>query len=101
MYPFLPYGWEEKPSAETVLFKNATVWTNEKDGILTETDVLLQNGKIASIGKNLKAGGGKEIDATGKHLTCGVIDEHSHIAISRGVNAVSYTHLTLPTMRTV
>ena len=27
-----------------------------------------------------------EIDATGKHLTTGIIDEHSHIAISRGVN---------------
>ncbi|MGB1206532.1 MAG: amidohydrolase family protein [Chitinophagales bacterium] len=86
MYPFLPYGWEKKPTAETVVFKNVTVWTNEKDGILTETDVLIQNGKIAGIGKNLKANGGKEVDGTGKHLTSGVIDEHSHIAISKGVN---------------
>jgi imidazolonepropionase-like amidohydrolase len=31
----------------------------------------------------------EEIDATGKHLTCGIIDEHSHIAISRGVNEAS------------
>ncbi|MGB1217686.1 MAG: amidohydrolase family protein, partial [Saprospiraceae bacterium] len=28
-YPFLPYGWTNKPTAKTVLFKNATVWTNE------------------------------------------------------------------------
>ncbi|MFK7807186.1 MAG: amidohydrolase family protein [Saprospiraceae bacterium] len=85
-YPFMAYGWEQAPKQETFLFKNATVWTNEKDGILENTDVLLQNGKIKSIGKNLKANGAIEIDATGKHLTCGIIDEHSHIAISRGVN---------------
>jgi dihydroorotase-like cyclic amidohydrolase len=41
----------KKPTAETILFKNATVWTNEKDGILVESDVLVKNGKIAAIGK--------------------------------------------------
>ena len=86
VYPFLPYGWEEKPTAETVVFKNVTVWTNEKEGILEEVDVLIENGKIGGIGKNLSRKGVKEIDGTGKHLTSGVIDEHSHIAISSGVN---------------
>ncbi len=86
-YPFLAYGWTEKPKAGTVLFQNATVWTNESDGILEETDVLIQDGKIAAIGAGLKADKGvKVVDATGKHLTSGIIDEHSHIAISRGVN---------------
>ncbi len=85
-YPFLPYGWTEKPEQEAVLFKNVTVWTNEEDGILEETDVLIKDGKIARIGKGLSAGGAKEIDGEGKHLTSGIIDEHSHIAISRGVN---------------
>lgn len=86
-YPFQVYGWTEKPKQETVLFKNATVWTNEADGILEKTDVLVQSGKIAKIGKNLTApSGAKTIDASGQHLTCGIIDEHSHIAISRGVN---------------
>lgn len=79
-YPNTAYGFKEKAKSETVLFKNATVWTNEADGILENTDVLVQNGKIAKIGKNLSAGGAKEIDATGKHLTAGIIDEHSHIA---------------------
>ncbi len=86
IYPFQAYGWEQPPKADTWLFKNATVWTNEAEGILEKTDVLLQNGKIQSIGKGLSANGAIEIDATGKHLTCGIIDEHSHIAISRGVN---------------
>lgn len=87
VYPFLPYGWETAPEAETVLFKNATVWTNTDDGILNNTDVLIQNGKISKVGENLSApSGAKEIDATGKHFTSGIIDEHSHIAISKGVN---------------
>ncbi|MGB3548784.1 MAG: amidohydrolase family protein [Saprospiraceae bacterium] len=85
-YPNTAYGREAAPKVERVLFRNATVWTNEADGILTETDVLIENGKIARVGKNLPTAGARVIDAAGKHLTSGVIDEHSHIAISRGVN---------------
>ena len=85
-YPNLAYGNEGKPKQETLLFKNATVWTNENDGILKNTDVLIENGKISKIGKNLSSSNAKVIDATGKHLTAGIIDEHSHIAISNGVN---------------
>jgi len=79
-FPNNGYGFETLPKAETLLFKNATVWTNEKDGILKNTDVLIKNGKIAKVGQNLSEGGATVIDATGKHLTSGVIDEHSHIA---------------------
>ncbi len=86
VYPFMAYGWSEKPQARKTLFKNVTVWTNEADGILTETDVLIADGKISKIGKNIGGGGAQTVDGTGKHLTCGVVDEHSHIAISRGVN---------------
>jgi imidazolonepropionase-like amidohydrolase len=88
LYPFNGYGWKEgqAPKQEDVLIKNATVWTNEKDGILQNTDVLLSKGKITAIGKNLSSNGARVIDGTGKHLTAGIIDEHSHIAISGGVN---------------
>jgi len=79
-YPNLAYGFTEKPKSETLLFKNATVWTNEKDGILENTDVLIKDGKISKIGKNLSNKNAKVIDATGKHVTAGIIDEHSHIA---------------------
>jgi imidazolonepropionase-like amidohydrolase len=85
-FPNIAYGSSEKPKQETLLFKNVTVWTGEKEGILKETDVLIQNGKISKIGKNLPATNAKIIDGTGKHLTAGIIDEHSHIAISNGVN---------------
>ncbi len=81
-YPNVGYGFTSKPKQETILFKNATVWTSEKEGILKNTDVLLKDGKIAQIGKNLRARGARVVDATGKHLTAGIIDEHTHIALS-------------------
>lgn len=85
-FPFNAYGRRILPEKENVIFKNATVWTNEKDGILEETDVLIGDGKIIKIGKGITSKNARLIDASGKHLTCGIIDEHSHIAIYRGVN---------------
>ncbi len=81
-YPNTAYGFNSLPKQETMLFKNATVWTGEAEGILKNTDVLIKNGKIEAIGKNLNTKKAKIIDATGKHLTAGIIDEHSHIATS-------------------
>jgi len=88
LFPWSPYGYTKAntPKQETVLIKNVTVWTGEKEGNLENTDVLVQDGKIAKIGKKLKASGAKEVDGTGKHLTAGIIDEHSHICINYGVN---------------
>ncbi|WP_394750033.1 amidohydrolase family protein [Spongiimicrobium salis] len=79
-YPNVGYGYAQRPQQENMLFRNATVWTGESEGILQNTDVLVKKGKIVKIGKDLRAGGATVIDATGKHLTAGVIDEHSHIA---------------------
>ena len=81
-FPNNGFGFSERPTAQNIIFKNATVWTNEAEGILSTTDVWVENGKIKAIGKDLSAEGVREIDATGKHLTSGVIDEHSHIGAS-------------------
>jgi imidazolonepropionase-like amidohydrolase len=86
VYPFMAYGWKTKPTTQTYLLKNGTVWTNEAEGILENADVLIRNGKVVQVGKNLPSSGAIEIDATGKHITSGVIDEHTHIAASRGIN---------------
>ena len=87
IYPFMAYGYKKAPTNEAVVIRNATVWTNEKDGILDAADVYLEGGKIKSLGKGISVPSGtKEIDGTGKHVTSGIIDEHSHIAISKGVN---------------
>ena len=92
--PNKAYGNSYNMISIPTIFTNATVWTNEEEGILLNTDVAIQDGKIIAIGTNLK----KDelwpktkirvqfIDATDKHITCGIIDEHSHIAISHGVN---------------
>ena len=88
IYPFVAFGSAEQPGQEDILIKNTTVWTNEDAGILTETDVLLKDGKISQIGKNIKASNTRIIDGKGKHLTTGIIDEHSHIALS-AVNEIA------------
>ncbi len=89
-YPNGAYGFSELPRQETILFKNATVWTNEKEGILKNTDVLIRDGKIAAIGPDISPGKAKLIDASGKHLTAGIIDEHTHIGISGGGNEAGH-----------
>ncbi|MBL4707360.1 MAG: amidohydrolase family protein [Flavobacteriales bacterium] len=95
LYPNMAYGWDSIPSkAETILFKNATIWTNEEEGILKKSDVLVKDGKIEMVGYKINMevmfpkleGGFREVDATDLHITSGIIDEHSHIAIEQGVN---------------
>lgn len=75
-----------------VLIKNGTVLT-ASHGTLEGTDVLIRDGKIVRIGKGLTAGSGaKVIDATGKFVSPGIIDAHSHSmlsAINEGSVAVS------------
>jgi imidazolonepropionase-like amidohydrolase len=85
-YPFDGYGFRKKPVQEEILIKNATIWTSEKEGILQNTDLLIKNGKIAEISKSISAAGAKIIDGTGLYLSPGIIDEHSHIAVTGGVN---------------
>ena len=92
-FPNKAHGFRSLPQAENIIFRNATVWTNERVGVLKNTDVAIKEGKIIAIGEKLdeltifpKTVKITQINATGKHLTCGIIDEHSHIAISRGVN---------------
>ena len=79
-----------KTQTGKILFRNATIWTNETEGILTTADIAISNGKIIAVGEALldqeifDKNPFKEIDASGKHITSGIIDEHSHIAIERG-----------------
>lgn len=87
-YPLTAAGREASPVApEKVLFKNATVWTSGPQGILEKTDVLVESGIISAIGAGLTAPeGAVVVDATGMHLSPGIIDCHSHMATDSGVN---------------
>ncbi len=80
LYPFSAYGRTELPRPRDFVVRGATVWTNEDAGNLI-TDVLVRDGRIAAVGDGLDAAGAVEIDGGGKHLTPGIIDEHSHIAL--------------------
>jgi imidazolonepropionase-like amidohydrolase len=71
---------ESQTQKGSVLIKNATVLTVTR-GTLENTDVLVENGIIKKIGKNLQAPNLPVIDATGKYLMPGIIDAHSHVAL--------------------
>ena len=87
IYPFIAYGRDTVPQAGTVLIRQATVWTNADTGILDRFDVLIRNGKIERVEKNIPSEPDMVVvNGRNKHLTPGIIDEHSHIAISKGVN---------------
>ncbi len=71
----------EQPAA--VVVRNATVWTQGAQGRLENADLLVQNGKIVKVGQKLTAPkGAAEIDGTGKHVTPGLIDPHTHGGVS-------------------
>ncbi len=97
-YPFTAYGeplaesegiikdtWKKfKTRYNAILIKDATVWTNESDSILKEYDVYITEGKIVRIAPNIDVPAtafAKIIDGKGMHLTPGIVDEHSHIAL--------------------
>ena len=89
--PNLAYGMDSIPKSQKIAIKNVTVWTNEQEGILNNATIFIENGKIKRVEIDPKKSGELPkdmliIDGKGKHLTSGIIDEHSHIAISRGVN---------------
>lgn len=92
-FPYGPYGWEILPEQRAYLIRNATVWTNTAAGRLEGAEVLIADGKVQAVGKGLlQPPGAIVIDATGMHVTPGIIDEHSHIAIDGDVNEGSHAN---------
>ena len=87
--PNFSMPWQyDTTSIKEFIITNCTVWTCDKRGKLENAEVIVSNGKIQRVyndktflGRNIY-----KIDGTGMHLTPGIIDEHSHIAISKGVN---------------
>ncbi len=59
----------------TTLIKNATI-VNE--GKIFQSDLFLQNGIIQEISENIDRTAEQVVDATGKHLIAGVIDDQVH-----------------------
>ncbi|HET8692001.1 MAG TPA: amidohydrolase [Steroidobacteraceae bacterium] len=81
----------EAPAGPATLIRNATVLTGTGERI-EGGDVLLENGVVKALGRALESpAGAVVIDATGRWVTPGLIDVHSHLGVyaSPGVNATS------------
>jgi imidazolonepropionase-like amidohydrolase len=87
-YPAGAYAVAAPPAQpDALLVRGATVWTSGPAGRLDTADLLIRAGRIEAVGPDLEAPrGAVVINAAGKHVTAGLVDAHSHTAISRGIN---------------
>ena len=75
-----PSTYKAYPS-DAVLLRDATVYDG-LGNVYENYDVLLQDGNIANMGEDLEAGDDTEVvDASGKFVTPGIIDNHSHLGV--------------------
>lgn len=88
VYPAGEFGRAKLPDQPAkLLVRNATIWTSGPKGTLQNADMIVEKGKIVNIGKDLPAPAGVLIvDGTGKHVTAGLIDCHSHSGAAGSVN---------------
>ena len=76
-----PYESRYAPlPSQTTLITGATVLTGNGDR-LDGADILLVDGRIAEVGTGLGADGAEVVDASGKWVTPGIIDVHSHLGV--------------------
>ena len=76
------------PASKPTLIRNATVLTGTGTR-LDGADVLLRDGKVEAVGSGLAAADATVVDASGRWVTPGLIDVHSHLGVyaSPGVTA--------------
>lgn len=88
MFPLGAAGRSSPPEQpEVVLFQNGTIWTAADAGVLEGASVLVVEGRIQAVGRDLAVPeGAVVVDLGGRHLTPGIIDCHSHMATDGGVN---------------
>ena len=88
VYPPGEFGRPKQPVQPVRIFiNNATVWTQGTQGRIEHGDVLIEKGKIVRVGTDLTApADALVIDGTGKHVTPGMIDCHSHTGVAGSVN---------------
>src|SRR5260370_40597344 len=85
------------PAPADLVIKNGTVMT-ASHGTIQHGSVWVHNGKIAGVGATVGApAGATVVDATGKYVTPGIIDPHSHSALGDDVNEA--TSPVTPSMR--
>ena len=91
-YPLGAYGVDGPPvQPREVYFTNATVWTCGPQGKLDRATILVRDGKIVSVGSTAPPAGADVVDLSGRHVTPGLIDCHSHSATNGGINESGQT----------
>lgn len=97
-FPFGAYGSASPAQDESLHIQGATVWTCGPEGKIEGADVIIHAGRIVAVGTAAQPAldgekvFGKQavelqtLDGTGLHITPGIIDEHTHIAATRGIN---------------
>ena len=87
-FPAGAYGaTEPPPQADSLLIRGATIWTSGPQGRIDDGDLIIRGGRIEAVGRDIEAPRDTVVmDAAGKHVTAGLIDSHSHSAVSRSVN---------------
>ncbi|MDX9911618.1 MAG: amidohydrolase family protein [Phycisphaerales bacterium] len=81
-YPFGAYAMPEPPASQELIVTGATLWTSGPLGVIEDGALVISNGKVAYAGPGASmprvSGSHAVIDATGKHITPGLFDAHSH-----------------------
>ena len=82
--PMMEYGRTSIPEQlAAVVVRNGIVWTQGPQGRMDGADLLIEAGRVVAVGVDLDTPrGAVEIDATGKHVTPGLIDPHIHSGVS-------------------
>jgi imidazolonepropionase-like amidohydrolase len=77
-------------ASQTTLLTNATILTGTGER-LDNADVLLVDGKVSNVGKNLASDNAVIIDAQGKWITPGIVDVHSHLGVYPNPQVASHS----------
>ena len=87
-YPLGAFGRSEIPGvSKLTAFIHSTIWTCGADGIIEDGTLVVGDGRIVAVGKDVAIPDGAEvIDVRGMHISPGIIDCHSHMATDGGVN---------------
>ncbi len=73
--------------SETIAIVGGTIWTGGPQGTIPNGTLVIREGKIVAVGAGLRApDGARVIEAGGRFVMPGIIDEHSHAAIEGDVN---------------
>jgi N-acetylglucosamine-6-phosphate deacetylase len=82
-----PPVYDPASAPDALFVRGATIWTCGPDGVVEGGDLHVSGGRIRRVGVDLPVPEGSTVlDATGLHVTPGLIDSHSHSSISGGTS---------------